>query len=154
MLFPIIQWQKFLIVQAADDTLVQLPKGKIRGHILKSESGKPYYAFQEIPYGAPPIGKNRFQVWECLFSTDNKRFVPCHGIPKIIVSDNWTEFKNGLLQEFADTHEVTIHYITLENHPSNGMTGRFHSTIMEHFTKYTGKLKYQKSKPVQNFRLQ
>lgn len=44
------------------DTVVELPKGKIRGHILKSDHGKAYYAFQEIPYAAPPIGSNRFQV--------------------------------------------------------------------------------------------
>ncbi|CAH1275010.1 unnamed protein product [Diabrotica balteata] len=43
------------------DCIVQLPDGKIRGHILRSENGKNYYAFQEIPYAAPPIGKNRFQ---------------------------------------------------------------------------------------------
>nr|AIY68363.1 esterase [Leptinotarsa decemlineata] len=44
-----------------DDTLVELREGKIRGHILKSESGNDYYAFQEIPYAAPPLGENRFQ---------------------------------------------------------------------------------------------
>ncbi|XP_074034176.1 juvenile hormone esterase [Leptinotarsa decemlineata] len=46
----------------SDGTLVQLKEGKIRGHILKSENGKDYYAFQEIPYAAPPVGKNRFQL--------------------------------------------------------------------------------------------
>lgn len=52
------------ILKATEDPIVQLPQGKIRGHILKSEDGKPYYAFQEIPYAAPPIGANRFQVKE------------------------------------------------------------------------------------------
>lgn len=50
------------MLKATEDPIVQLPKGKIRGHILKSEDGKPYYAFQEIPYAAPPTGANRFQV--------------------------------------------------------------------------------------------
>lgn len=29
---------------------------------MKTDSDKPYYAFQEIPYAAPPVGRNRFQV--------------------------------------------------------------------------------------------
>ncbi|CAG9828987.1 unnamed protein product [Diabrotica balteata] len=45
-----------------DGTLVQLEEGKIRGHILKSEKGNDYYAFQEIPYAAPPVGEHRFQL--------------------------------------------------------------------------------------------
>lgn len=48
----------------AEDPVVQLPAGKIRGHVLESENGKPYYAFQEIPYAAAPVGSNRFQVRE------------------------------------------------------------------------------------------
>ncbi|XP_072378270.1 juvenile hormone esterase-like [Diabrotica undecimpunctata] len=53
----------FLTVQASadDGTVVQTESGMIRGHILKSENGNNYYAFQEIPYAAPPIGENRFQ---------------------------------------------------------------------------------------------
>lgn len=42
--------------------MVQLPKGKIRGHKLKSDGGKIFYGFQEIPYAAPPNGTNRFLV--------------------------------------------------------------------------------------------
>lgn len=49
-------------LQADEETVVQLPAGKIRGHLLKSERDNPYYAFQEIPYAAPPVGTNRFQV--------------------------------------------------------------------------------------------
>ncbi|XP_072378269.1 juvenile hormone esterase-like [Diabrotica undecimpunctata] len=45
-----------------DGTLVHTERGIIRGHILKSEKGNDYYAFQEIPYAAPPIGENRFQL--------------------------------------------------------------------------------------------
>ncbi|XP_072378266.1 juvenile hormone esterase-like [Diabrotica undecimpunctata] len=45
-----------------DGTIVQLEEGKIRGHILKSQNGNDYYAFQEIPYAAPPVGENRFQL--------------------------------------------------------------------------------------------
>ncbi|XP_074034163.1 juvenile hormone esterase [Leptinotarsa decemlineata] len=63
-----------------DDTIVQLREGKIRGHILKSENGNDYYAFQEIPYAAPPVGENRLQLpkkvqpWnEILDTTKNTR---------------------------------------------------------------------------------
>ncbi|XP_050498648.1 juvenile hormone esterase-like [Diabrotica virgifera virgifera] len=45
-----------------DGTIVQLKEGRIHGHILKSEKGNDYFAFQEIPYAAPPVGKNRFQL--------------------------------------------------------------------------------------------
>ncbi|CAH1112870.1 unnamed protein product [Psylliodes chrysocephalus] len=45
-----------------DGTIVQLERGKIQGIIRKSENGNDYYAFQEIPYAAPPVGPNRFQL--------------------------------------------------------------------------------------------
>ncbi|CAG9838945.1 unnamed protein product [Diabrotica balteata] len=38
------------------------PKGKILGHTLQSFNGNEYYAFQEIPYAAPPIGNLRYQA--------------------------------------------------------------------------------------------
>ncbi|XP_072396934.1 carboxylic ester hydrolase-like [Diabrotica undecimpunctata] len=38
------------------------PKGKILGHTLQSFNGNEYYAFQEIPYAAPPVGNLRYQV--------------------------------------------------------------------------------------------
>ncbi|XP_074031439.1 pyrethroid hydrolase Ces2e isoform X2 [Leptinotarsa decemlineata] len=48
---------------AEEDIVVKLwrKKGKILGHILKSENGIDYYVFQEIPYAVPPIGPNRFK---------------------------------------------------------------------------------------------
>nr|XP_023024106.1 uncharacterized protein LOC111512244 [Leptinotarsa decemlineata] len=52
----------FSLQKLDDDTIVQLREGKIRGHILKSENGNDYYAFQEIPYAAPPVGENRLQL--------------------------------------------------------------------------------------------
>uniref|UniRef100_A0A6P7GAN7 Carboxylic ester hydrolase n=1 Tax=Diabrotica virgifera virgifera TaxID=50390 RepID=A0A6P7GAN7_DIAVI len=63
-----------------DLLLVQLPEGKIRGHVLESQDGKDFFAFQEIPYAAPPVGKNRFKdplppvPWtDILNATQNKR---------------------------------------------------------------------------------
>ncbi|CAG9823351.1 unnamed protein product [Phaedon cochleariae] len=56
------------------------PNGKIRGHILKSSQGKDFYAFQDIPFAAPPIGKRRFKApqyhdgWDGILNvTDNKK---------------------------------------------------------------------------------
>lgn len=75
--------------------VVQLPKGKIRGHILQSENGNPYYVFQEIPYAAPPVGTNRFQV---IFSYLNflyiigSRFFHKVKQDRIGKFDNWIYF--------------------------------------------------------------
>lgn len=41
---------------------VKLAKGKIRGQILKSRDGRPYYSYTGIPYAKPPIGDLRFKV--------------------------------------------------------------------------------------------
>ncbi|KAJ8923390.1 hypothetical protein NQ315_001948 [Exocentrus adspersus] len=52
-------------ISVADDVLapiVKLPQGQIQGRILKSPfDSKKYYAYQDIPYAAPPVGKLRFQ---------------------------------------------------------------------------------------------
>ncbi|CAG9860252.1 unnamed protein product [Phyllotreta striolata] len=45
-----------------ENLIVEVHSGKIQGHVLKSGNGKDYYAFQEIPYAAPPIGKLRFRL--------------------------------------------------------------------------------------------
>nr|XP_023024430.1 venom carboxylesterase-6-like [Leptinotarsa decemlineata] len=67
---------------AKDDIVVQLweKKEKIRGHVLKSGKGLDHYAFQEIPYAAPPTGQNRFKEpkepddWKGILNTTvNKR---------------------------------------------------------------------------------
>lgn len=50
----------------------------------------------------------------------------------MIVGDNESEFKNGLIQEFVDTHKIKIHYITPETPQSNEMFERLQSTIVEH----------------------
>lgn len=55
--------QRFLYSKQIDDpTLVTLPDGQIRGRTLVSSTNTVYYAFQEIPYAAPPVGQLRFQV--------------------------------------------------------------------------------------------
>ncbi|KAG5894956.1 hypothetical protein JTB14_023305 [Gonioctena quinquepunctata] len=42
--------------------ILQILNGKIRGHLLTTENNREYYAFQEIPYAAPPIGDLRFKA--------------------------------------------------------------------------------------------
>lgn len=41
---------------------VQIAKGSLKGQILKSRDGRPYYSFRGIPYAKPPIGELRFEV--------------------------------------------------------------------------------------------
>lgn len=40
---------------------MSLPKGDIRGHEIAGVNDSSFYAFQEIPFAAPPIGSLRFQ---------------------------------------------------------------------------------------------
>ncbi|XP_072396932.1 cocaine esterase-like [Diabrotica undecimpunctata] len=51
-------------VKDNDHLIVQLAshEGKVRGHTLQSTKGNTYYAFQDIPYAAPPVGKLRYKV--------------------------------------------------------------------------------------------
>lgn len=41
---------------------LKISKGTIKGQILKSRDGRPYYSYTGIPYAKPPIGKLRFKV--------------------------------------------------------------------------------------------
>ncbi|KAJ8973196.1 hypothetical protein NQ317_014623 [Molorchus minor] len=42
------------------DTIVELQYGKIQGRVAQTFLNNTFYAFQEIPYAAPPIGNLRF----------------------------------------------------------------------------------------------
>lgn len=42
---------------------VKISKGTVKGRILKSRDGRPYYSFTGIPYAKPPIGELRFEVF-------------------------------------------------------------------------------------------
>ncbi|CAG9865381.1 unnamed protein product [Phyllotreta striolata] len=64
-----MRWCKILLIasfisgldsKCFQPNIIKLPDGKIRGHTLKSAKGKTFYAYQEIPYAAPPIGNRRF----------------------------------------------------------------------------------------------
>lgn len=84
-------------------------------------------AFSKYGQAYPIDGSNAVNILNALLT-----FITHHGIPHIIVADSGTEFKNGLVQEFMDTHKIAIHHTTPDNPQSNGMIERFHSTIIEH----------------------
>nr|UUB32763.1 carboxylesterase COEA12 [Dendroctonus rhizophagus] len=46
----------------ADDLTVQVKNGQVKGRIQTMLDGSTYYAWQGIPYGAPPVGNLRFQA--------------------------------------------------------------------------------------------
>lgn len=50
----------------------------------------------------------------------------------MLVVNRGNEFENCLMEEFVDIHKASIHYITADILQSNGITARFHLTIIEH----------------------
>jgi carboxylesterase 2 len=42
---------------------VKIAKGILRGQILKSRNGRPYYSYTGVPYAKPPVGELRFEVF-------------------------------------------------------------------------------------------
>lgn len=54
------------------------------------------------------------------------------GIPKQIVADNGTEFKNETLKDLLKVHKINIHFTTPYHHESNAPIERLHSTLLEH----------------------
>jgi len=70
--------------------------------------------------------KTAIEIIECLI-----RYFSNHGTPKKITTDNGTEFKNGIIQDFVSLHNIEVHYITNYNPTSNSLVERFHSTLIE-----------------------
>ncbi|KAJ8943543.1 hypothetical protein NQ318_023054 [Aromia moschata] len=54
----------FIKFVVAEDPIVQLSSGKIRGRVAQTFHNTTFYAFQEIPYAAPPVGSLRFKASE------------------------------------------------------------------------------------------
>ncbi|XP_018568320.1 cholinesterase 2-like isoform X2 [Anoplophora glabripennis] len=75
------------VADVDDPTLVALPEGQIRGQALQSPDDNVYYAFQEIPYAAPPVGELRFQApvapakWEGILNTTKNEKMCYQGFP-------------------------------------------------------------------------
>lgn len=55
-----------------------------------------------------------------------------HKIPKQIIVDNGTEFKNSVVIELLQLHKIKIHFCSPNHAASNGVTERLHSTLAEH----------------------
>lgn len=60
------------------------------------------------------------------------QFFSHHGVPKQIITDNGTEFKNTIISDLLNLHKIKIHFCS-PNHPqSNSPVERLHSTLIEH----------------------
>nr|ASM90853.1 putative juvenile hormone esterase 2 [Colaphellus bowringi] len=71
-----------LLVKA--DVLVTTPKGKIKGRKEYSQRGISFYAFQQIPFGKPPVGELRFadpqpvDKWKGTLDASKNRQILCY----------------------------------------------------------------------------
>lgn len=63
-----VGWSLFVIAVyvelACCDVELQLAKGTIKGKMLTSRDGRPYYSYTGVPYAKPPIGELRFKVYD------------------------------------------------------------------------------------------
>ncbi|KAJ8916852.1 hypothetical protein NQ315_005859 [Exocentrus adspersus] len=50
-----------LVLVFSEDTVVTLTSGKINGRVAKTFKNITFYAFEDIPYAAPPVGNLRFK---------------------------------------------------------------------------------------------
>ncbi|PSN42556.1 Venom carboxylesterase-6 [Blattella germanica] len=50
-----------IVFAVADDDIIELKQGLLRGHRLTSRKGRDIFAYQGIPYAQPPIGELRFK---------------------------------------------------------------------------------------------
>lgn len=46
----------------AQDPLIEISQGVLRGFPLRNRDGGTFYGFRSIPYAQPPIGDLRFKV--------------------------------------------------------------------------------------------
>ena len=60
-----------------------------------------------------------------------KHFFSHHGIPKLLISDNGSEFISSTFKEFLDIHMINHHTIFAKSSNGNSPLERFHSTLTE-----------------------
>lgn len=60
---------KQICFQFADDAVVTIPDGKIKGRYVISARQKKvnFYSYEEIPYGKAPVGSLRFRVRKSIY---------------------------------------------------------------------------------------
>lgn len=68
IIFFCISGLAFTQQSTEEQPLVTAPIGKIRGSIFTSRLGRKIYSFRGIRYGEPPVGEQRFQVRNFVFS--------------------------------------------------------------------------------------
>lgn len=68
------------------------------------------------------------------------KYMSHHGLPLSFISDNGTEFKNKVMDDFIKLHKINIHYTTPRHPNSNGTIERFHSTVLEHLRVLNSKM--------------
>lgn len=59
-------------------------------------------------------------------------FFSHHGVPKLIVSDNGSEFKNTIVEDCMRLHKIETHFTSPNHSQSNSPVERLHSTLIEH----------------------
>lgn len=60
------------------------------------------------------------------------QFFTHHSIPNLIITDNGSEFDNGLISDLLKLHKIDIHFCSPHHPASNGLIERLHSTLLEH----------------------
>uniref|UniRef100_V5I8T2 Carboxylic ester hydrolase n=1 Tax=Anoplophora glabripennis TaxID=217634 RepID=V5I8T2_ANOGL len=86
----------FIIYSAwANEFLVSLPNGPVRGRKEVSARGATFYAFQQIPFAKPPVGKLRFQAPEPAESWEGV----LDGTVSNKICYQWTSNENAVLTE-------------------------------------------------------
>nr|AIY68354.1 esterase [Leptinotarsa decemlineata] len=61
LLISVLLFFSSILFSRADDVLVTIPNGKIKGRKEYSLRGISFFAFQQIPFAKPPVGNLRFQ---------------------------------------------------------------------------------------------
>lgn len=62
-----VRWSLIVAIACLDmiccKVELKTSKGVIKGNILNSRDGRPYYSYTGIPYAKPPVGELRFKVY-------------------------------------------------------------------------------------------
>ena len=63
------------------------------------------------------------------------KYLPRHGAPKVVITDNGLEFKNQLVEGYLQRIGVEVRHCTPQHPQSNGKIERFHKTLKQLLTK-------------------
>ncbi|XP_015839413.2 retrovirus-related Pol polyprotein from transposon 297 [Tribolium castaneum] len=71
-------------------------------------------------------------------------FFSHHSVPSLIITDNGSEFDNGVVTEFFRLHKIDVHFCSPHHPASNGLIERFHSTFLEHLNLLNNRPEFSK----------